>query len=250
MSVYWTQGNWNAWVVYDCGIDESRERCRKVPEAYKEGATDHAKTYWAIQGVKPRLGVNARKRVNARRRMSGLDVIHLYMTAEDYEWGEHHLEEVRKAGNTAPDVIIGDLVRGFAAERCVDRYLTEINVDHVWYNDPAWRGADFKMQGSTIDLKTISSKAVPRADYDAFVTGAQRDNSGGKQDFYMWGKHDRNSHPDYGDYYLIGLMTQERFGELSAFYREGEITRGGMKARVDCRCVRYDETTPLSEWLK
>lgn len=238
----WSQGNWNAHVVYDCTIAESRERCSKVPDQFKQIAISHAETYWKIQG---------QARPPKRRSFAGISDIYqrwpcLDMTAEDLAWGKKHLEKVLAAGKTAPSRNFGERAAGFSAERVVDRWLAERGILHNWDDDPKNRLPDFEIRGLTIDLKNHTTIGQPKDDYDANLTDRQRINSG-PRDWYLFSKLDKSN---MRDLWLLGFQTLDVIMSKGVFYHKGDLTRGNMDAPVDCWCIRFDELVPVEKWLE
>lgn len=238
----WSQGSWNAFVVFDCSKEVSRQRCREVPDRFKKVAISHATTYWGLQDTAP----HPRKRSN----FAGMSTTYqqwtcLEMTAEDLEWGEQHLKKVLAAGKTAPSRNFGDRAAGFSAERVVDRWLTAQGVEHDWDDDPKNRLPDFQINGLTIDLKNHTTVGSPKADYDANLTERQRINSG-PRDWYLFSKLDKST---MRDLWVLGFQTYAVMMDKGVFYREGEITRKNMNAPVDCWCIRFDELIKPTDWL-
>lgn len=248
MSEGWTQGNWNAWVVSTDSKAECKQRCRNVPLEFRKLAVSHARTYWTVAGrARPK-----RPRA-ARKPASGMFApVKLVLTREDYEWGSWFLKQVVAQGNTREGARnnFGNRELGFAAERCVDRWLTQIEIEHIWHDDPAFRGREFEIGQASIDLKAMSTKGAPRPDWDADVTvpGAPKA-AAGMQAYYLFGKHDNSSHPNYGDFYVVGFITDQEFEKKSVYYNRGETTRHGYKAKTDVKCVPFGELVPPMEWL-
>lgn len=237
----WTQGNWSAWVVYDCEIDESRKRCRKVPPQFRDQAISHARTYWDIQGKKPKSVTRKPKSVSAN-----WGPVKLYMTPDDFEYGAQQLAKVRGAGNTAPDDDFGNLALGFAAERPVDAWLNSIGIEHSWNNAARDRDPDFVIQGQTVDLKTAGSKGGPKPEYECPLKESQRLNSV-VPDWYLFARYNNLTE---GDLWVIGFATEQTILERGAFTRKGNITPGGvMTAPCDCWTIQGKVAIPPERWL-
>jgi hypothetical protein len=169
----------------------------------------------------------------------------LEMTADDMAWGKSQLAKVLAAGNTAPDRNFGNKAAGFAAERVVDRWLSERGINHTWDNHPTSRRPDFQIGGQTIDLKTHSTAGPPQDWYDANLTEEQRQNSG-DCDWYLFAKLDRSNMTDL---WLLGFQTLPVILEKGVFYNKGEITRSKMDVPADCWCIRYRELIKPLDWL-
>lgn len=229
----WTQGNWNAFVVFDVTVNESRQRCRTVPDQFKATAINHAATYWKLQGHTP----------PPRRPPQRWPL--LEMTPADLTWGEQHLAKVLAAGNTAPDRNFGNKAAGFAAERVVDRWLTERKIKHTWNNHPTARLPDFEISDFSIDLKNHTTGGAPQGGYDADLTEEQRQGSG-ERDWYLFTKLDRGNMTDL---WVLGFQTLKVIMTTGVFYKKGEITRTKLDAPVDCWCIRYNELIKPLEWL-
>jgi hypothetical protein len=240
----WRQGNWNAFVVFECTLEVSRERCRNVPDRFKKTAINHAGTYWKIQGHVP----PPRKKAAGFAGMSApyQEWPILVMTPEDLEFGKQQLARVKASGKTAPDQNFGDRVAGFAAEWTVDRWLTAQGIPHTWNNDPKDPKADYFMGGLSIDLKTHATVGGPRGHYDTNLTEAQRTGSG-ERDWYLFAKLDKTNMTDL---WLLGFQTEKVIMADGVFYRKDEITRQKMNAFVDCWCIRYRELINPLEWIE
>ena len=231
----WRQGNWNAFVVFECTIAESRKRCRQVPEPFKDEAISHAATYWKIQGHQPR---------RRQPKISGWP--RLEVTAADLKWGKKQLAKVKASGKTAPDQNFGELSIGYTGERVVDRWLTKEGIPHTWNNDPDDPRPDFEFGSVKADLKTHTTKGAPRPKYQANVTDDQSIRSGGNQDWYLFAKVDQNT---YTDLWVLGFLTPADLTANGKFYRKGDLTDTGMLAKCDCWCIAYEELIKPFDWL-
>ena len=229
----WLQGNWNAWVVYGVDINESRERCREVPPAYREGAVSHAKTYWQVQGHQPR---QVRRKPASRWPL-------VQITAAHWEMGRRHL----KGANKERFDIFGDLEVGFAAEYAVADWFRDLEIDPHHNPNPRNTKPDFTINGMTVDLKSVSTKHPPRRDFDANLTERQRLKDKGKIDWYLFGKFDNTTD---GDYYIVGFQDARTLQHVAQYYDKGEITRKNMKAPADCWCIAYGDLVDPMEWLE
>lgn len=238
----WDQGSWNAFAVFDCSKEVSRQRLREMPDRFRTTAISHATTYWGIQDTAP----HPRKRTS----FAGISEPYqrwpcLEMTAEDLAWGEQHLAKVIAAGKTAPSRNFGNRSAGFAAERVVDRWLTERNITHAWDDDPKNRLPDFEIYGLTIDLKNHTTNGMPQPGYDVDLTDRQRINSG-PRDWYLFSKLDQSTMQDL---WVLGFQTYDEIMSKGVFYKEGEMTRTKLKAPVDCWCIAYNELIKPLKWL-
>ena len=237
----WSQGNWNAFVIVDCTLDESRKRFRQVPDQFKKIAGNNAATYWKLQGHQP----PPKSTGFAGMSKPYQDWPLLEMTDEDMAWGEEHLRKVKASGKTAPDQDFGNLRAGFAAERVVDRWLTTQDISHTWNNSPRDPEHDYWLGDLRVDLKTHTTAGEPRGHYDADLTESQRRGSG-ERDWYLFAKLDRSNMTDL---WLLGFQTEQVIMTKGAFYRKGEITRTKLTAPVDCWCIQYQELIKPLKWL-
>ncbi len=229
----WLQGNWNAWVVFGCDINQSRERCREVPETFREGAVSHAKTYWQVQGHQPRP---VKRKPASRWPM-------IQITAKHWEMGRRHL----KGADRDRLINFGDQKLGFAAEYAVADWFRDQGVDPHHNPDPRGTDPDYTINGFKVDLKSVSTKGYPRRDHDANLAERQRKKDIGKIDFYLFGKHDKRTD---GDYYIVGFLPADMITEIGQYYDKGDITRCNMNAPANCWCVQYGDLVDPSEWLK
>jgi len=232
----WRQGNWNAFVVFDCTLNESRKRCRGVPDQFKAMAINHASTYWKLQGHVP----PPRKAIRSAP-YSPWTMIEI--TKAHWALGEAHLEGAKwkKA------IKFGDQAVGFAAEYAVADWLTSKEIIHDHNPDPRNTDPDFTIFGLTVDLKSVSTKGWPRPKYDANLADRQRLRDVGKVAWYMFGKYDNKTD---GDYYILGLQTAQAIMSQGVFYRKGDMTRKKMEAPVDCWCIEYQELIKPLEWIE
>jgi len=229
----WLQGNWNAWVVFGCDENQSRERCKKVPMAYRNGAISHARTYWKIQANKP----------NSVKRKPKSGWIKIEITKEHWEAGIEHLQN----SNWQRMHRFGDQQLGFAAERAVADWFADQDIDPHYDPDPTGTRPDYSIHGLIVDLKSVSTKGRPQGNFDANLAERQRLQDDGKVDWYLFGKHDNRTE---GDFYILGFQTEEVIMSKGVFYVQGEITRRGMPAPVDCWCIAYDDLVKPWEWLE
>ncbi len=234
----WSQGSWNAFVVFECSKEVSRQRCREVPDRFKKVAISHATTYWKIQGSQP----PPRQPGFAGMSKPYQDWTQVIIEPEHWAAGKAHL----KGSNWQQMDKFGDQVMGFAAEHAVVDWFEQHDVDHNHSADPRGTDPDYTISGLTIDLKSVGSKGMPRPHYDANLAERQRLKDNGKIDWYLFGKYDNTT---AGDFYILGFQTEQYILDNGAFYREGEITRQKMKAPRDCWCIRYDELIKPFEWL-
>jgi hypothetical protein len=236
------QGGWNAFVIFDCTIGESRKRCRQVPIQFRRIAMSNAATYWKIQGHQP----PPKPTGFAGMSKPYQDWVCLEMTAPDLEWGKQQLAKVKASGKTAPDQDFGEMSVGFAGERVVDRWLTEEGYNHIWHHNPIDPKPDFEFAQVTADLKTHVTLGPPKKHYQTNVTDDQIIRSGSSQDWYLFGKLDSGCRQDY---WVLGFLTPQTLVTKGKFYREGEITETKMDAKCDCWCIAYDELIKPLKWL-
>lgn len=204
----------------------------------------NAATYWKIQGHTPPPRQTGFAGMSAPYQRWPL----LEMTPADLEWGKQQLTKVRASGNLAPDRNFGNKSAGFAAERVVDRWLTERGIPHTWDDNPKSRLPDFEIYALTIDLKTHITIGEAQPSYDANLTEEQRIKSG-PRDWYLFAKLDRSNMTDL---WLLGFQTLKSIMTKGVFYRKGEMTRAKVKmeAPVDCWCIAYEELIKPPEWLE
>lgn len=238
----WSQGNWNAWVVWECNIAESRKRCSEVPNQFKTIAISHAETYWKIQGQ-----ARPRKRSFAGMSDPYRDWVCLEMGADDLEYGKQQLAKVRASGKTAPDQDFGQISAGFAGERVVDRWLTEKGISHKWNNNPNDPLPDFEFDQVTVDLKTHVTLGPPKKHYQTNVTADQVNRSGGNQDWYLFGKLEKSRRKDF---WVLGFLKCPELITQGKLYREGETTESNMYCRCDCWSIEYNQLANPDEWLE
>lgn len=231
----WSQGNWNAWVVQTPDKAESVKRCRNTPLPFREAAINHAKTYWSLR---PRDAGFAGMSKSCQRWPL------LEMTPADLKWGDQQLRKVRAAGKTAPDRDFGDLRAGFAAEKVIDRWLTEKGIDHVWNNDPIDPQQDYEFGSLLVDLKTHVSLGGPKPEYTVQLSEEQRQGSSAR-DWYMFAKLDSSNMTDL---WLLGFQTEAVIMSEGQFYRKGEI-RKKMTVYFDCWCLEYQALVEPADWL-
>lgn len=236
----WGQGQWNAHVVFDITIEESRERCRNVPPEFKQQAIQHARTYWAIQQVqKP----EPRKATQHQPVSYAWPVIEI--TPDHWEQGRAHLA----GANWKLLEKFGDQELGFAAEYAVEGWLLGQGADPNHNPDPKNTNPDFTINGTTIDLKSRQSVTPPRLDYDGDLADRQRrkDQEKGTPDWYLFGYWNNRTN---GEYHIMGMQTPEQVCKLGVFYQKGERTQGGMTPPVDCWCIEYRHLILPAEWLR
>ncbi|MDH3466204.1 MAG: hypothetical protein OES26_09900 [Gammaproteobacteria bacterium] len=234
MNEGWTQGNWNAFVVFDCDITESRKRCKRAPDKFKGGAIDHARTYWALQENRPAP--------KPRQKKYPWPVIEI--TRKHWATGKAHLEN----SNQQYLKNFGDQAMGFAAEYAVEDWFTGQGIECNHNPNPKNTDPDFTIKGRTIDLKSRQSKMPPRRDFDSSLAENQRikDEDKGAPDWYLFGYWNNTTE---GEYHLMGFQTLPVILDLGVYYNQGDITRGGMRAPVDCWYIYNQELVNAEEWL-
>lgn len=238
MQENWSQGNWNAHVIFDCSIAESRERCRQVPMEFRRIAMRNAATYWKIQGHKP----PPKKAGFAGMSKPFHDWTLIEITPKHWDLGKAHLD----GANQQHLFKFGDQVMGFAAEHPVAEWFDSQGIEHHHDPDPKGTGPDFTIRGLTVDLKSVGTKGMPKSDYEAPLTEKQRKEGKGKIDWYLFGKYDNTTD---GDYYILGFQTERYISDNGTFYSKGETTRRGMECQVDCWCIEYHELIKPLKWL-
>lgn len=162
---------------------------------------------------------------------------------EHWDLGRAHLEGAAQEHLKK----FGDQVVGFAAEHTVADWFKIQGINPNHNPDPRNTDPDYKIAGLAIDLKSVSTKGMPRSTYEAPLAERQRLKDNGKIDWYLFGKYDNMTE---GDYYILGFQTAQYILDNGKFYRKGEITRRGMKAPIDCRCIEYRELIKPLEWLE
>ena len=177
MNEGWTQGNWNAFVVFDCDIAESRKRCKRVPEKFQDKAIDHARAYWELQGAEPKSVKQKPKSVS---------------TAEGWWYRKFSKPELTLAEDFMKNIynqysFADERWFGRLGEISVNKWLAEGGVDYTWNNEFEDEGGpDFVVKGATVDVKASLRNARPQEHWTCGFPAHQASFGNDYYFFTMW----------------------------------------------------------------